>query len=121
MQHVRESVWSTHGSAGAGWRATTILMLAIAIFASAFAITRPARVERILEPIRWLPRQQVALTSSAATHEAGPYAPPIKVRETGLPADHIAGVTYPIPSAERREDRRSANGTSRDGRGGLAR
>jgi hypothetical protein len=105
MQHVRESVWSTHGSAGAGWRAITILTLAIAICASAFAMTRPARVERVFEPIRWLPPQQVALTSSAATHEAGPYAPPIKVREEGPPPDRIAGVTYPIPSAERREDR----------------
>jgi hypothetical protein len=109
MQHVRESVWGTHARAGAGWRATTILLLAIAICASALAVTRSERIERVPEVVRWIPQRQVALTSSAATHEAGPYASPIKAPEVGRPADRIAGVTYPIPPAERIRDRRSAN------------
>lgn len=109
MQHVRESVWSTHGRAGAGWRATTILTLAIAICASALAVTRSERVERVPEPVRWVPQRQVALTSSAATHEAGPYAPPIKALGAGRLVDRIAGVTYPIPPVEKIRDRRSTN------------
>ena len=121
MQHVRESVWGTHARAGAGWRATTILLLAIAICASALAVTRSERVERVPELVRWIPQRQVALTSSAATHEAGPYAPPIKAPEVGRPADRIAGVTYPIPRAERIRDRRSANSASGGGRRDLAR
>ncbi len=98
MQHVRESGWGTHRTAEAGWRSAAILMLAISICVVAFAMTRPARVERVLQPIRLTSERQVVITSSAATHEAGPYAEPVEARRARPPADHIAGVTYPVRS-----------------------
>jgi hypothetical protein len=98
MQHARESAWGTHRTAEDGWRAVAILMLAISICVVAFTMTRPARVERVLEPIRWIPEQQVVLISSAATHEAGPYAEPVGARRARPSTDHNAGVTYPVPS-----------------------
>ncbi len=73
METTQDIALSAGRRSAKRWRMAAGLLLVIAAASLAVALTRPRHVERIPVLVREVSATQVAITSSAATHEAGPY------------------------------------------------